>query len=48
MRRLTIAALERQARRRLGVPAFAIRGASPDLAYDIDTLDEYTYAANFA
>jgi GTP:adenosylcobinamide-phosphate guanylyltransferase len=44
VRRLTIAALEKQARRRLGIPAIAIRGASPDLAYDIDTLDEYLYA----
>jgi GTP:adenosylcobinamide-phosphate guanylyltransferase len=48
LRRLTIAALENQARRRLGIPAVAIRGASPDLAYDIDTLDEYTYAAKLA
>jgi GTP:adenosylcobinamide-phosphate guanylyltransferase len=48
LRRLTIAALEHQARRRLGIPAVAIRGASPDLAYDIDTLDEYTYAAKLA
>ena len=45
LRRLTIAGLEKQARRRLGFPAIAIRGASPDLAYDIDTLDEYAYAA---
>lgn len=44
MRRLTIAALEKQARFRLGIPAVAVRGASPDLAYDIDTLDEYVYA----
>jgi len=44
LRRLTIAALEKQARRRLGIPAVAVRGASPDLAYDIDTLDEYLYA----
>lgn len=48
LRRLTIAALEKQARRRLGFPAVAIRGAAPDLAYDIDTLDEYAYAAQNA
>ena len=48
LRRLTIAALEKQARRRLGIPAIAIRGASPDLAYDIDTLDEYLYAEKHA
>ncbi len=46
--RLTIGALEMQARRRLGIPAIAIRGASPDLAYDIDTLDEYAYAVQRA
>ncbi len=44
LRRLSILALERQARHRLGIPAMAIRGASPELAYDIDTLDEYVYA----
>ncbi|HEX5273950.1 MAG TPA: NTP transferase domain-containing protein [Candidatus Rubrimentiphilum sp.] len=48
LRRLTIAALEKHARRRLGIPAVAIRGASPDLAYDIDTLDEYVYAEKIA
>jgi GTP:adenosylcobinamide-phosphate guanylyltransferase len=48
LRRLTIAGLEKHARRRLGVPAVAIRGASPDLAYDIDTIDEYEYAADRA
>lgn len=48
LRRLTIAALEKHARRRLGFPAVAIRDASPNLAYDIDTLDEYEYAAQRA
>ncbi len=44
LRRLTIATLEKHAGSRLNVPAVAIRNASPDLAYDIDTLDEYLYA----
>lgn len=46
--RLTIGALEREARRRLGFPAVAVRGAPPELAYDIDTLNEYAYAADRA
>ena len=42
--RLTIAAIETQAQRRLGITARAVRGAPPELAYDIDTLAEYEYA----
>jgi GTP:adenosylcobinamide-phosphate guanylyltransferase len=48
LRRLTIGALEKQAGRRLRIRAIAIRGASADLAYDIDTLAEYEYAAQRA
>lgn len=44
LRRLSVAALERHAQRVLGIPACAIRGASPDLAYDVDTFQEYVYA----
>ncbi len=44
LRRLTIASLEAEARRRLGIPALAIRNAPPELAYDVDTLEEYLYA----
>lgn len=45
LRRISIAALEREAQRKLGIPARAVRGASPELAYDVDTLEEYVYAA---
>jgi GTP:adenosylcobinamide-phosphate guanylyltransferase len=48
LRRLSIEALERHAQHLLGIPARAIRGASPDLAYDVDTLEEYVYAAEHA
>jgi GTP:adenosylcobinamide-phosphate guanylyltransferase len=44
LRRLTIAALESEAKRQLQFPARAIRGAPPELAYDVDTLEEYVYA----
>ncbi len=44
LRRVSIAALEREAQRKLGIPARAVRGASPELAYDVDTLEEYVYA----
>jgi len=43
--RLTIAKLERHAQRLLGVPVRAVRDAPPELAYDVDTLEEYRYAA---
>lgn len=45
LHRLTIAALEKEAARKLGIAARAIRGAPPELAYDVDTLEEYLYAA---
>ena len=45
LRRLSIAALERHAQRLLGIPALAVRGAPAELAYDVDVLEEYTYAA---
>jgi len=48
MRRLSIAKLEAEARRRLGIPALAVRCAPPELAYDIDTFEEYEYAAQRA
>jgi hypothetical protein len=48
LRRLSIEALELHAQRLLGIPARAIRGAPPDLAYDVDTLEEYDYAAEHA
>jgi GTP:adenosylcobinamide-phosphate guanylyltransferase len=42
--RLTIAHLEGEARRILGVPATAVRGCSPELGFDADTVEEYRYA----
>jgi len=43
-RRLRIADLEAQARRRLGVRVAALRGCDPGLCFDVDTLEEYDYA----
>lgn len=43
-RRLGVAQLESHARRLLGVPALALRNAPPELAYDVDVLEEYRYA----
>jgi len=48
LRRLSIEVLERRAHHVLGIPARAIRGASPDIAYDVDTYEEYVYAAERA
>jgi CTP:molybdopterin cytidylyltransferase MocA len=48
MRRLTIAALETRGRKLLEVPALGVRGAPPELAYDVDTVEEYRYAAAHA
>jgi CTP:molybdopterin cytidylyltransferase MocA len=48
LRRVSIAGLEREAQRKLGIAALAIREAPPELAYDVDTLDEYLYAAERA
>ena len=43
-RRLRIAELETLATRALGTPARALRRAPADLAYDVDTAEEYRYA----
>jgi len=42
--RLTIANLEATAQRVLQVPARAVRGCAPELAFDVDTAAEYLYA----
>ena len=47
-RRLSIARLEAHAERLLKMPAKAVRNAPPELAYDVDTLEEYTYAVGRA
>ncbi len=43
-RRLSVATLESRARALLGFAAVAVRGAPPELAYDVDVLEEYQYA----
>jgi CTP:molybdopterin cytidylyltransferase MocA len=43
-KQLGIADLEAYGRRRLGIAVGAIRGCNPGLCYDVDTLEEYTYA----
>lgn len=43
-KRLSVDYVEAQARRRLGIPVRAIRGAPPELAYDVDVFEEYRYA----
>ena len=48
LRRLSIAKLESTARRLLGTPALAVRGAPAELAYDVDALPEYRYAIDHA
>ena len=45
LRRLRVAHLETRARALLGIPALAVRNAAPELAYDVDTFEEYRYAA---
>ncbi len=45
LRRLRIEHLERRAYELLGVRAQAIRNCAPELAFDVDTLAEYEYAA---
>ena len=45
-RRLTVAAIERKAERALRLRVAAIRGADPEICYDVDTLQEYLYARN--
>ncbi len=42
--RLSIAALEREAERRLKVPTRAVRNAPPELCFDADRVEEYRYA----
>lgn len=44
LRRLSVAGLERHACRLLGLSAIAVRNAPPELAYDVDVLEEYRYA----
>jgi GTP:adenosylcobinamide-phosphate guanylyltransferase len=44
LRRLSVADLESRALRVLAVPATAIRNCAPELAYDVDTFEEYEYA----
>jgi molybdopterin-guanine dinucleotide biosynthesis protein A len=44
VRRLRIADVELRAMQVLGVRAGAIRGAAPELCYDVDTLADYRYA----
>ena len=42
--RLRIADVEARAQVKLGLAARAVRDASPELCYDIDTIDDYRYA----
>jgi CTP:molybdopterin cytidylyltransferase MocA len=42
--RLRVADLETMALHVLQVPAQALRGCGPELAFDVDTIDEYRYA----
>jgi len=44
-RRLGIGHIEAHARRALGVPAVAVRGCRPELAFDADTVDDYRYVS---
>jgi molybdopterin-guanine dinucleotide biosynthesis protein A len=44
LRRLRIADVEGRATKVLGVHAAAVRDQSPALCYDVDSLDDYTYA----
>ncbi len=46
--RLRVADVEARAKRRLGLEARAVRDASPALCYDVDTIDDYRYAVDFA
>ncbi|HEV3153662.1 MAG TPA: NTP transferase domain-containing protein [Candidatus Baltobacteraceae bacterium] len=48
LRRLSVARLEEHAQRLLHVPAKAVRQAPPELAYDVDLLEEYRYAVAHA
>jgi CTP:molybdopterin cytidylyltransferase MocA len=44
MRRLSVERLERRAREVVRAGVRAVRGSSPELAYDADTADDYRYA----
>lgn len=44
-RRLGISHIEAHAHRVLGVPALAVRGCRPELAFDADTVDDYRYVS---
>ena len=46
--RLSVAAIEREALRIVGVPCVAIRGCASELAFDADTAEEYRYACENA
>jgi len=48
LRKLRVEDVERRAQTALGVRARAVRGASPSLCYDIDTLEDYRYAVEHA
>ncbi|MDP9018756.1 MAG: NTP transferase domain-containing protein [Candidatus Eremiobacteraeota bacterium] len=43
-KQLTIADLETHAARVLGFPVFAARNCAPELCFDIDSIEDYTYA----
>jgi GTP:adenosylcobinamide-phosphate guanylyltransferase len=43
-KRLSVAKLQQHAERLLQMPARAVRNAPPELAYDVDVLEEYRYA----
>lgn len=46
--RLSVAAIEREALRIVGLPCFALRNCAPELAFDADTDAEYAYACQNA
>jgi CTP:molybdopterin cytidylyltransferase MocA len=46
--RLSIAQLEAEAERAVKLPAQAVRGCAPELAFDADTVAEYQYACETA
>ncbi len=48
LRRLGVAQIEAHAQRLLGIRAAAVRNAPPELAYDVDLLEEYQYAVKHA
>jgi CTP:molybdopterin cytidylyltransferase MocA len=47
-KRLSVAGLQTHAQRLLGIPSRAVRHAAPELAYDVDILEEYRYAIEHA